>query len=360
MATETLYDLNYETKYSQGIDLNSLEAELHSNIKGEVRFDYGTKALYATDASNYRQVPLGVVLPKSEQDIINTVAICRKYHAPVLSRGGGTSLTGSCCNVAVVMDMTKYYNKVLKIDKEKKTVTVQPGIVLDEMRNATKREANLTFGPDPATHSHCAIGGMLGNDSCGIHSVMSQFYGYGARTADNTESLTVLTYDGVKMKVGPTSKEELEKIIKEGGRKGEIYKQLKDLRDKYEDKIREKFPPIPRRVSGFNLPSLLPEQNFNVAQALVGSEGTCVVILEAEMKLMPDPGARSLLVLGYPNIYDAGYDCPFIMKHQPIGLEGFDDMLIDFMKKKGLNMADLPLLPKGGKSSIINFKLLND
>ncbi len=191
MATDTL-DLNYETKYSQGVDVASMEAELIANIYGEVRFDYGTKALYATDASNYRQVPLGVVLPKNEADIINTVAICRKYHAPVLSRGGGTSLTGACCNVAVVMDMTKYYNKVLHIDKTKKTVTVQPGIVLDEMRKATKKEANLTFGPDPATHSHCAIGGMLGNDSCGIHSVMAQFYGYGARTADNTESLTIL------------------------------------------------------------------------------------------------------------------------------------------------------------------------
>jgi FAD/FMN-containing dehydrogenase/Fe-S oxidoreductase len=355
MATNDTLDLHYETKYSQGVDVASMEAELIANIEGEVRFDYGTKALYATDASNYRQVPLGVVLPKTEQDVINTVAICKKYHSPVLSRGGGTSLTGSCCNVAVVMDMTKYYNKVLKIDKEKKTVTVQPGIVLDEMRNATKKNANLTFGPDPATHSHCAIGGMLGNDSCGIHSVMSQFYGYGARTADNTESLTILTYDGVKMKVGPTSDEEFENIIKAGGRKAEIYKSLKDLRDKYADKIREKFPPIPRRVSGYNLPSLLPEQGFNVAQALVGSEGTCVTILEAEMKLMPEPGARSLLVLGYPDIYAAGHACPQVMKHKPIGLEGFDELLIEFMKKKGLNMDDVPLLPKGGGWLLVEF-----
>src|SRR6185437_213626 len=341
MESETIYDLNYETKYSRGVDVASMEAELIANIQGEVRFDYGSKALYATDASNYRQVPLGVVLPKTEEDIINTVAICRKYHSPLLCRGGGTSLTGSCCNVAVVMDMTKYYNRVLKIDKEKKTVTVQPGIVLDEMRKATKREANLTFGPDPATHSHCAIGGMLGNDSCGIHSVMAQFYGYGARTADNTQSLTILTYDCIKMKVGPTSDEEFKKIIKEGGRRAEIYQQLKDLTDKHADKIREKFPSIPRRVSGYNLPSLLPEQGFNVASAIVGSEGTCVVILEAEMKLMPEPPARSLLVLGYSDIYAAGHGCPGIMKHPPIGLEGFDDLLIQYMKNKGLNVDDI-------------------
>ena len=348
MATTDTLDLNYETKYSKGVDVTSMEAELLANIEGEVRFDYGSKALYATDASNYRQVPLGVVLPKTEQDIIKTVAICRKYHSPILCRGGGTSLTGACCNVAVVMDMTKYYNKILKIDKEKKTVTVQPGIVLDEMRKATQKEANLTFGPDPATHSHCAIGGMLGNDSCGIHSVMAQFYGYGARTADNTESLTILTYDGIKMKIGPTSDEEFKKIIKEGGRKAEIYQQLKDLTNKHADKIREKFPPIPRRVSGYNLPSLLPEQGFNLAEAIVGSEGTCVVILEAEMKLMPEPGARSLLVLGFPDIYAAGHACPQIMKHKPIGLEGFDDLLIQYMRNKGLNLDDIPLLPKGG------------
>src|SRR6185312_3632631 len=349
MANETdTLDLRYETKYSEGVNAEAIEKELRKKIEGEVRFDKGTKALYATDASNYRQVPIGVVLPKSEEDIIKTVAICRKYHAPLLSRGGGTSLTGACCNVAIVMDMTKYYNKVLHIDKDKKTVLVQPGIVLDEMRGTTSREANLTFGPDPATHSHCAIGGMLGNNSCGVHSVMAQFYGYGARMSDNTESLTILTYDGVKMKVGPTSEEELENIIQAGGRKGEIYQKLKNLRDKYADEIRAKFPIIPRRVSGYDLPALLPENGFNVAQAVVGSEGTCVVILEANMKLMPDPGARSLLVLGYPDIYAAGRACPQIMKHQPIGLEGFDHLLLEFMRKKGLDVNDIPLLPKGG------------
>jgi FAD/FMN-containing dehydrogenase/Fe-S oxidoreductase len=340
--------LSYETKYSKSVDAKALEKELQSLIKGEVRFDDGTKALYATDASNYRQIPIGVVLPKTEDDIINTVSICRKYHAPILSRGGGTSLTGACCNVAVVMDMTKYYKKVLHIDKEKKTVLVQPGIVLDEMRGTTARQANLTFGPDPATHSHCSIGGMLGNNSCGVHSVMSQFYGYGARMSDNTESMTILTYDGIKMKVGPTSEQELEKIIREGGRRGEIYQKLKNLRDKYADEIRKKFPKIPRRVSGYDLPALLPENGFNVAQALVGSEGTCVIILEANMKLMPDPDARSLLVLGFPDIYAAGHACPKVMKHKPIGLEGFDDMLLEFMRKKGLDVSNIPLLPKGG------------
>lgn len=349
-------DTRYETKYAQGVNAIYLGKELQSQIDGEVRFDYGSRALYATDGSNYRQVPIGVVLPKSVKDIIRTTEICRKYKAPLLSRGGGTSLTGACCNVAVIMDMTKYYNKVLEIDKEKKRVRVQPGIVLDEMRHTTEREAGLTFGPDPATHSHCAIGGMLGNNSCGVHSVMAQFYGYGARMSDNTESLRILTYDGLEMEVGLTSDEELEKIITEGGRKGEIYQKLKALRDKYADLIREKFPKIPRRVSGYDLPALLPENGFNVAEALVGSEGTCVIILEANMKLMPNPKARSLLVLGYPDVYAAGDACSDIMfTYKPIGLEGFDNKLVDFMKEKGLHVNYLSLLPQGKGWLLIEF-----
>ncbi|MGZ3852518.1 MAG: FAD-binding and (Fe-S)-binding domain-containing protein, partial [Flavisolibacter sp.] len=350
-----LLDTRFQTKYSIGVDVKKLEDELKQLITGEIRFDDGSRALYSTDASNYRQIPIGVVLPKTEEDIINTINICRKYNAPILSRGGGTSLAGQCCNVAVMMDMSKYYNKILHIDKGKKLVTIQPGIVLDEMRHTTEREADLTFGPDPATHDHCTLGGMLGNNSCGVHSVMAQFYGYGARTSDNTETMTVVTYDGVKLKLGPTSDEEYEQIQKQGGRKAEIYKQLKALRDKYANLIREKFPNIPRRVSGYNLPALLPENGFNVAHALVGSESTLVTITEATLKLITTPKARSLLVLGYPSLPDAGYAVPEIMAHKPIGLEGLDDLLIEFMRRKGLNIQDIPLLPQGNAWLMVEF-----
>jgi FAD/FMN-containing dehydrogenase/Fe-S oxidoreductase len=351
----TQVDTRFETKYSIGVDREALEAALKKSITGEVRFDDGSRALYSTDASNYRQIPIGVVLPKTEEDVINTINICRKFDAPILSRGGGTSLAGQCCNVAVMMDMSKYYNKVLHIDKEKKLVTIQPGIVLDEMRHTTEREAGLTFGPDPATHDHCTLGGMLGNNSCGVHSVMAQFYGYGARTSDNTETITIVTYDGIKIKVGATSDEEYEQIQKEGGRKAEIYRRMKELRDKYADLIRKKFPKIPRRVSGYNLPALLPENGFNVAHALVGSESTLVTITEATLKLITTPKERSLLVLGYPSLPAAGYAVPEIMKHQPIGLEGLDDLLIEFMRRKGLNVQDIPLLPQGNAWLMVEF-----
>lgn len=348
-------NLSYKTPFAADVDVKSLESELSKAVTGEVRFDDGSKALYSTDASNYRQIPIGVVLPKTEDDIINTLQICRKYNAPVLSRGGGTSLAGQCCNVAVVMDMSKYYNKVLNIDKENKLVTVQPGIVLDEMRNTTQDKVGLTFGPDPATHNHCTIGGMLGNNSCGVHSVMAAFEGYGARTSDNTESLMVVTYDGIKMKVGPTSDEEYEQIQKEGGRRAEIYKKLRDFRDKYADKIREKYPNIPRRVSGYNLNDLLPENGFNVAKALVGSESTLVTIVEATMKLITAPKNKALVVLGYPDVYEAGYAVTEILKFKPIALEGVDHLLINYMQRKGLNVKDIPLLPKGNGWLLVEF-----
>ncbi|QJD98199.1 FAD-binding oxidoreductase [Mucilaginibacter robiniae] len=329
------------------IDVTMLEIELRATIKGEVRFDNGSRAAYSTDGSNYRQVPIGVVIPKTREDIINTVALCNQYKAPVLSRGGGTSLAGQCCNIAVVMDMTKYYNSILEIDPEKRIARVEPGIVLDELRKEAEKHG-VTFGPDPATHNHCALGGMLGNNSCGTHSIMAKNAGHGSRTSDNTDRLTVMTYDGLIMDVGPTSEEELEQIIAEGGRRGEIYQKLKNLRDKYGDLIRERFPKIPRRVSGYNIDELLPESGFNVARALVGTEGTCVTILEAQLNLIENPKARSLLVLGYPSIYDAGRHSRHLLETYPIALEGLDNNLVDGMRKKDLHVDDITMLPKGG------------
>src|ERR1044071_3717103 len=145
------------------VDAAALEKELLENIRGEVRFSDGDRALYSTDSSNYRQVPIGVVIPRDKRDVIQTVALCRKYGAPITGRGGGTSLAGQCCNVAVIIDFTKYMNHVLEVDAERRLVRVEPGIVCDEMQKALK-PYQLVWGPSPATHNHCAIGGMLGNN----------------------------------------------------------------------------------------------------------------------------------------------------------------------------------------------------
>src|SRR5438874_5086450 len=185
------------------VDVDAMEAELRKSIRGEVRFGDGDRALYSTDSSNYRQIPIGVVIPRNRSDVITTVATCRKLGAPITCRGGGTSLAGQCCNVAVIIDFAKYMNHVLEIDVDNKLVRVEPGLVLDELQKQVKTYG-LIFGPDPATHSHCAIGGMLGNNSCGVHSVMAEFYGGGARCSDNVREMEVLLYDGTIMRVGKT------------------------------------------------------------------------------------------------------------------------------------------------------------
>ncbi len=324
----------------------ALAEELKGTISGEIRFDKGSRALYATDSSNYRQVPVGVVIPKNIDDIVRTVELCRKYGTPILSRGGGTSLAGQCCNTAVVMDMSKYYNKVLHIDEANKLATVQPGIVLDALQKHTLPHG-LRFGPDPATHDHCTIGGMIGNNSCGSHSIMAAFHGGGTRTSDNIHSMEILTYSGLRLKVGYTTHEELEQIISEGGERGEIYKKLKKICEKYGDQIRQRYPKIPRRVSGYNLDELLPEKGFNVARALVGSESTLVTVLTATVQLIPSLPHRQMVVLGYPDIFHAGEHAPEILKFKPVALEGIDDMLITYMKEKQMHHDDLKLLPNG-------------
>jgi FAD/FMN-containing dehydrogenase len=178
-----------------------LAERLRAEIRGEVRFDDGARALYATDASNYRMPPIGVVIPRDRDDIIATVRLCHEHGAPLLSRGGGTSLAGQCCNTAVVMDLSKYYNRVLSIDAPNRLATVEPGIVLDELQKAA-RPHGLIFGPNPATHNHCTLGGMLGNNSCGINSLLAANHGHGLRTSDNVAELEVLTYDGTILRLG--------------------------------------------------------------------------------------------------------------------------------------------------------------
>ncbi len=330
------------------VDAQALAHELRASISGEVRFDAGSRALYATDGSNYRQVPIGVVIPTNVEDVIQTVALCRRYHAPLLPRGGGTSLAGQTCNTAVVLDMSKYMRTIIEINPEQKIARIQPGLVLDALRTAAEHY-HLTFGPDPATHAQCTLGGMIGNNSCGTHSVMA------GMTSENIEALDILTYDGLRMRVGKTSDEELEQIISEGGRRGDIYMQLKALRDRYADLMRERFPNIPRRVSGYNLDQLLPENGFHVARALVGTEGTCVTVLEAAVHLVYSPPARTLLVLGFSDAYIAADHVPEIMAHQPIALEGFDLTLIENMRKKNLNLAEITLLPEGGGWLLVEF-----
>src|SRR5687768_15273239 len=193
-------------------DARSLAASLHHSISGEVRFDSGSRALYSTDASNYRQVPIGVVIPDSAQDIIEAATICRAYDAPIVMRGAGTSLAGQACNVAVVLDTSKYLDHILHVDAVKKIAHVEPGVICDSLCREVARHG-LTFGPDPSTRNRCTLGGMIGNNSCGAHSLAA------GKTAENIEALEIVTSGGVRMWVGETPEEELSAIIAGGGRR---------------------------------------------------------------------------------------------------------------------------------------------
>jgi len=318
----------------------SLESALKAAIRGEVRFDAGSRALYATDASNYRQIPIGLVIPRDEADVIATVDICRQFNAPILSRGGGTGLAGQTTNTAVVLDFSKYMNHIDPVDPVNRLVKVQPGAILDRVREAAE-QYNLTFAPDPATHSRCTLGGMIGNNSCGVHGLL------GGKTVDGVHSLDILLYDGTRLTVGPTTPTELAEKIAAGGRIGELYASLKAIRDTYSDQVRKRFPKIPRRVSGFNLDDLLEENGFNVAKALVGSEGTCVVILSATLKLVQSPPFRTLLGIGYDDVFCAADQVPHMLEHPLIGLEGMDDLLLEALRRKGKSLGDITLLPEG-------------
>jgi FAD/FMN-containing dehydrogenase/Fe-S oxidoreductase len=366
---------------------DALAAVLRSRIQGEVRFDPGSRALYATDASNYRQVPIGVVLPRNNDDVLAAISACREFGAPLLCRGGGTSLAGQCCNVAVVLDFSKYMARILEIDPTRRIARVQPGVVLDHLRNAAEKY-HLTFAPDPATHDRCTIGGMIGNNSCGVHSVMA------GKTDDNIESLEVVTYDGARLQAGenliqsagapflarsvrekwgfsgshdelsedgpvgdgpPTNPGDAGSSSRSALRANQIESALKQIAKQYADQIRQKFPPIPRRVSGYNLNYLLPENGFHIARALVGSEGTSATVLEATCRLVESPPQRVLLVVAYPDIFQCADHIPEIMQHRPIGLEGFDDLLVYYTRTKGINPEGLALLPEGGGWLMVEF-----
>ncbi|HEY3933542.1 MAG TPA: FAD-binding and (Fe-S)-binding domain-containing protein [Gemmatimonadales bacterium] len=325
-----------------------LAGALAQRVRGEVRFNDGDRALYSTDASNYRQIPIGVVLPRDADDVVEAVAVCRDFGVPIVARGGATDLAGSTCNAAVVLDMSKYMTHIVAIDWTARSALVEPGAVLDDLRDEAEAR-HLTFGPDPATHNRNTLGGMIGNNSCGMHAQMA------GKVEENTDELEILTYDGMRMWVGPTSDEELETIIAAGGRRGEIYAGLKAIRDTYGDEIRARFPRIPRLVSGYPLHQLLPEHGFHVARALVGTENTCVTVLQAKLRLVESPPCRTLVVFAFEDIFIAGDRVEFCNAHHPIALEGIDGSMFTYMHDKGMSTSGRDMLPKGNAWLIVEF-----
>nr|WP_228713838.1 FAD-binding and (Fe-S)-binding domain-containing protein [Prauserella endophytica] len=309
--------------------MSTFAAELAEAVTGEVESDRTARAVFSMDASNYRHVPRAVVFPRSAEDIEATLRVCRAHGVPITARGAGTSIGGQALGEGVVLDYSRHLNRVLEIDPVNRTARVQPGVVLDTLRAEAARHG-LTFGPDPSTHSRCTLGGMIGNDACGSHSVAW------GRTADNVVSLGVLTADGKRLTIGPS--------LDDAG----LRERLRELVDGNLALLRTGFPALPRRVSGYALDALLPENGFDVVRSLVGTEGTCVLLTEATVRLVPSPSARVLVVAGYADDVAAADAVPHVLPLRPLTIEGMGADLIDTLLVRGRRTPALDRLPEGG------------
>jgi len=329
-------------------DIDALAAQLRDRVDGEVRFDDGTRAAYSTDGSNFRQVPIAVVVPRTVDAGVETVAVCHEHGAPIVSRGGGTSLAGQGTNRAVMIDWVKYCHRLLGVDPDQRTCVVEPGIVLDDL-NRELACHDLRFGPEPATHPNCTLGGMIGNNSCGATAQRT------GKVVDNVSRLEVLLADGTRFWCGRTDDAEYADIERHGDRRAAVYRSLRHLRDEYAGDIRDRYPDIPRRVSGYNLDSLLPEHGFDIAGLLVGSESTLVTVLRAELKLVPVLPERTLVVLGFDSIAAAADAVPSLLPYEPIALEGLDHRLIHDERIKHLNDESRRQMPDGDAFLMVQF-----
>ncbi|MGZ0233082.1 FAD-binding and (Fe-S)-binding domain-containing protein [Streptomyces sp. CPS1] len=282
-------------------DHSGLEAELRGCVRGEVGFDATARALMTMDASNYRRVPAGVVAPRDADDVAAVLGVCRARGVPVVARGGGTSIAGQATGTGVVLDFTRHMNGLLELDPDTRTAVVQPGLVLDRLQRAAAPHG-LRFGPDPSTHSRCTLGGMIGNNSCGSHSVA-----WGT-TADNVRELSVLTARGRRLRLGRDWA---------GAPEG-----LRELAQGELARLRTGFPDLPRRISGYALDALLPEQGADVARSFCGSEGTLGILTEAVVRLVEAPRAHALAVLGYGDEGAAAEAAAGLLPHGPLTVEG--------------------------------------
>ncbi|GAA3869255.1 FAD-binding and (Fe-S)-binding domain-containing protein [Streptomyces sedi] len=300
-----------------------MAAALRARVRGEVEFDAAGRALTTMDASNYRRVPLGVVAPRDAEDVAVALAVAAERGVPVVARGGGTSIAGQATGLGLVLDFTRHMNRVLSVDPEARTAVVQPGVICDALRSEASVHG-LTFGPDPSTHSRCTLGGMIGNNSCGSHSVA-----WGT-TADNTRRVTALTYRGEEAVLGRGGEGVPERL--RAGVESLVAGELA--------RLRTGFPDLPRRISGYALDELLPERGRDWARAFTGSEGTLGVLTEAEVALVAPPAARALAVLGYPQESAAAEAAAGLLAHGPLTVEGMAADLV--------GDAAAASLPRGG------------
>lgn len=302
------------------IDAALLERELSTKLQGEVRFDALARALYSTDASVYLIRPVGVVIPKTREDLVQAVAICARHRCPVTMRGGGTSQAGQAIGEGIAIDTSKYYNRLLEVNAEQRWARVEPGIVLDEL-NVQLAPLGLRFAPDISTASRATIGGMMANNSCGARSVL-----YG-KTIDHVLEQTVLLSDGAIVHFRDIPREE---IPKGDTLEAACYRTVLDLASQHASEIDRRFPKVLRRVMGYNLDEFTdPTKPVNLAKIMVGSEGTLGVVLEAKLRLVPLPKAKAVMVIGFGDLLESLSAAPVILTHHPSAVEVMDQAILD-------------------------------
>jgi len=302
------------------VDANALRMELERSLEGEIRFDAISRALYSTDASVYQIRPLGVVIPKSRQDIIRTVEICNRFRCPLTMRGGGTSQAGQAIGEGIQVDTSKYYNRVLEINAEERWARVEPGVVLDQL-NAQLAPLGLRFAPDISTASRATIGGMMANNSSGARSVL-----YG-KTIDHVIEQVVVLSDA--------SIAHFRDIPRDATPRGDTleaacYRAVLHLARELSGEIERRYPKVLRRVGGYNLDQFTdPAAPVNLAKIMVGSEGTLGVVLEAKLGLVPLPKAKAVMVIGFHDLLESLSAAPAILKHNPSAIEVMDKSILD-------------------------------
>ena len=325
--------------------MDSLVKELEEKIEGEVRFDRYTKALYSTDASIYQIDPIGVVIPKHEEDILTTIRLAANHAVPVLPRGGGTSLSGQAVGKAIVMDTSKYMDRILEVNPEERWARVQPGVVLDQL-NDHLRANGLWFAPDVSTSSRATIGGMVGNNAAGSRSII-----YG-KTVDHVKELTVALSDGGVAVFGEIGDEELKVKLEEEGIEGHIYREVLRIIEENREEIPKRFPNILRRVSGYNLDELLKDGPLNLAKLIVGSEGTLAIVTEAKVNLVPRPKMTAQAVVHFSDLLESLQATVEILKCDPAAVELVDKMILD-LTKDSLEYSRRMNFVKGDPRSIL-------
>ena len=340
----------------------TLEAHLSDTLAGEVRFDLYSKALYSTDASLYQIQPIGVVIPKNSQDIIKTVQIASEHNVPILPRGGGTSLAGQSVGEAIVLDMSKYMNQLLEVNVAESWARVQPGIVLDELNHKLKPHG-LMYAPDVATSSRANVGGTIGNNSAGSHSLI-----YG-KTIDHVMSLDVVLSNADEITASPISLEKLE-VKKQGNTlEANIYRELCRICENNAAEIRKRYPRILRRVAGYNLDEFVKDAGskevtpyrrdgcdenhpFSLTKILVGSEGTLATTVEATVNLVPVPNLTALCVVHFESLIAAMEAMQPILECNPTAVELIDKTILD-MARGSLEFSRLTTFIQGEPAALL-------